>query len=79
MPVRADFAPNVTFSVAYVKDGDYVFQNQGLKVAQPRVEVAVRPDKRGLRARATRSRWTSPRPAAASPSRRSLTVAWSTR
>ncbi len=45
LPVRADFAPNVTFSVAYVRNGEYVFQNQGLQVAQPRVEVALRPDK----------------------------------
>jgi alpha-2-macroglobulin len=43
--VRADFAPNITFSVAYVKNGDYVFQNQGLQVEQTRVDVALHPDK----------------------------------
>ncbi len=45
LPVRTAFAPNVTFSVAYVKNGDYVFQNQGLKVAQPRIELTLRPAK----------------------------------
>jgi alpha-2-macroglobulin len=42
VPVRAEYAPNITLSVVYVKNGDYVFQNQGLQVAQPRVEVALR-------------------------------------
>jgi uncharacterized protein YfaS (alpha-2-macroglobulin family) len=45
VPVRADFAPSITFSVAYVRNGEYVFQNQGLLVEQPRVEVALRPDR----------------------------------
>ncbi|MEO8752100.1 MAG: MG2 domain-containing protein, partial [Casimicrobiaceae bacterium] len=45
IPVREDYGPNITFSVVYVKGGDYVFQNLGLKVEQPRIEVAVRPDK----------------------------------
>jgi uncharacterized protein YfaS (alpha-2-macroglobulin family) len=45
IPVRADYGPNITFSVVYVKGGEYVFQNLGLKVEQPRIEVAVRPDK----------------------------------
>lgn len=39
LPVRADYAPNITLSVVYVKDGDYVFQNQGLKVAQPQIAL----------------------------------------
>ena len=45
IPVRADYGPNITFSVVYVKGGEYVFQNLGLKVEQPRIEVVVRPDK----------------------------------
>jgi len=45
IPVREDYGPNITFSVVYVKGGDYVFQNLGLKVAQPRIEVAVQADK----------------------------------
>ncbi|HEX7639213.1 MAG TPA: MG2 domain-containing protein, partial [Burkholderiaceae bacterium] len=40
VPVREDMSPNVTFSVAYVKNGDYVFQNQGLLVEQPRIALA---------------------------------------
>ncbi len=45
MPVRDDYGPNITLSVVYVKGADYVFQNLGLKVEQPRIAVAVRPDK----------------------------------
>ncbi|MDR0578083.1 MAG: alpha-2-macroglobulin family protein [Candidatus Accumulibacter sp.] len=45
VPVREDYAPNMTFSVAYVKNGDYVFQNAGLVVENPRITVAVTPDK----------------------------------
>lgn len=40
VPVREEMSPNVTFSVAYVKNGDYVFQNQGLLVEQPRIALA---------------------------------------
>lgn len=45
IPVRDDYGPNITFSVVYVQGGEYVFQNLGLKVEQPRIEVAVRADK----------------------------------
>ena len=45
LPVTPDFAPNVTFSVAYVKDGEYVFENLGLRVARPKIDVLVRTDK----------------------------------
>lgn len=45
LPVREEHGPNVTLSVAYVKDGDYVFQNQGIKVAQPQIELEFRTDK----------------------------------
>lgn len=45
LPVREAMSPNMTVSVAYVKNGDYVFQNQGLMVEQPRVAVGVRTDK----------------------------------
>lgn len=39
--VREEFAPNMTFSVLYAKGNDYVFQNAGLVVAQPQVDVAL--------------------------------------
>ncbi|MFZ6656985.1 alpha-2-macroglobulin family protein [Undibacterium sp. TJN19] len=45
IPVQEDFGPNITFSVVYVKGADYVFQNLGLKVQQPRINVAVKADK----------------------------------
>jgi uncharacterized protein YfaS (alpha-2-macroglobulin family) len=45
IPVRDDYGPNITFSVVYVKGADFVFQNLGLKVEQPRIEIAVRADK----------------------------------
>jgi alpha-2-macroglobulin len=45
MPVEAAYAPNITLSAAFVQGGEYAFQNLGLKVALPRVEVAVRADK----------------------------------
>lgn len=45
IPVQDNYGPNITFSVVYVKGGEYVFQNLGLKVEQPRIEVAVKADK----------------------------------
>ena len=45
IPVREDYGPNVTFSVLYVKDGDYVFQNKGLRVAVPAIEIVMKPGK----------------------------------
>ncbi len=43
--VRENYGPNITFSVVYVKGGEYVFQNLGLKVEQPRIAVTVQADK----------------------------------
>ena len=45
IPVREMFAPNLTFSVLYTKGGDYSFQNAGIKVAQPQVEINIVADK----------------------------------
>lgn len=45
IPVKDDYGPNITFSVLYLNNGDYVFQNKGLRVAVPAVEVAIRPAK----------------------------------
>jgi alpha-2-macroglobulin len=42
LPVREAMSPNMTLSVAYVKNGDYVFQNQGLRVEQPRIALDLR-------------------------------------
>ncbi|MBC3919075.1 alpha-2-macroglobulin family protein [Undibacterium sp. CY18W] len=45
IPVQETYGPNITLSVVYVKGADYVFQNLGLKVEQPRINVAVKADK----------------------------------
>ena len=43
--VGPEFAPNMTFSVLYVRDGEYVFQNAGIVVAKPSIDLAVKSDK----------------------------------
>lgn len=45
LPVKAEYGPNITFSAVYVKNNEYVFQNLGLKVEQPRLNVTVKADK----------------------------------
>ena len=45
IPVKDNFAPNLTFSVLYTKGGEYSFQNAGIKVAAPQIDIAINPDK----------------------------------
>ncbi len=45
LPVSKDYQPNVTFSALFVKNGAHVFANRGFAVAQPGVELAIKPDK----------------------------------
>ena len=45
LPVKEEMSPNMTLSVAYVKNGDYVFQNQGVLVEQARIGLAFKTDK----------------------------------
>ncbi|WP_272896777.1 alpha-2-macroglobulin family protein [Aeromonas cavernicola] len=45
IPIQQHFSPNLTFSVVYTRGGDYSFQNAGIKVTMPRIEVAVQTDK----------------------------------
>ncbi|WP_371365124.1 alpha-2-macroglobulin [Pseudomonas sp. QL9] len=45
IPVKPDFSPNLTFSVLYTKGGDYSFQNAGIKVTVPQVQIAIATDK----------------------------------
>jgi len=45
LPLRDTMSPNMTLSVAYVKNGDYVFQNQGITVEQPRIALTFQSDK----------------------------------
>lgn len=39
--VTEQFSPNMTFSVLYTKGGDYSFQNAGIKVVVPQIEIAM--------------------------------------
>jgi len=43
--ITENHAPNMTFSVAYVKAGEYVFQNAGLVVETPRLALDIKPAK----------------------------------
>ncbi|MCC6074733.1 alpha-2-macroglobulin family protein [Pseudomonas sp. MAHUQ-58] len=45
IPVREDFSPNLTFSVLYTKGGDYSFQNAGVKVGMPQIDIDIVTDK----------------------------------
>ncbi|WKB53935.1 MG2 domain-containing protein [Eleftheria terrae] len=47
--VRAEHAPNITFSVAYVKGQEFGFQNAGLVVEQPALRLSLRTDKPSYR------------------------------
>lgn len=43
--VSADFAPNITFSVAYVYGSDFGFQNAGIAVEQSSIALSITTDK----------------------------------
>ncbi|WP_416427086.1 alpha-2-macroglobulin [Pseudomonas sp. App30] len=45
IPVKDTFAPNLTFSVLYTKGGEYSFQNAGIKVVAPQIDIAIATDK----------------------------------
>ncbi len=45
LPIKEEMSPNMTLSVAYVKNGDYVFQNQGVLVEQAKIGLAFKTDK----------------------------------
>lgn len=45
IPITQDYAPNRVLSVLTVKDGQFNFQNKGIKVQVPEVEVSFTPDK----------------------------------
>ncbi|GFM81345.1 UPF0192 protein [Pseudomonas cichorii] len=47
--VKDNFAPNLTFSVLYTKGGQYSFQNAGIKVVAPQIDVAIATDKEAYR------------------------------
>ena len=39
IPVKKFFAPNITFSVLFVKDGKIIFNNKGIKVKMPKIKI----------------------------------------
>lgn len=45
IPVDNSFAPNLTFSVLYTKGGDYSFQNAGIRVTWPQIEITITPER----------------------------------
>lgn len=45
LPVTQKHTPNMTFSVLYQKDGGYFFQNMGISVIQPQIDIAIKPNK----------------------------------
>lgn len=47
--VEDHFAPNLTFSVLYTRNGQYSFQNAGINVAMPQLDIAVKTDKEQYR------------------------------
>lgn len=49
LEIDEEYGPNITFSALYVKNGLYGFQNYGLEVAMPKIELEIRPDKPNYR------------------------------
>ncbi|NHZ34050.1 alpha-2-macroglobulin family protein [Massilia rubra] len=45
IPVKDDYGPNITFSVAYTRKGDFVFQNAGIQIVEPRIALRFKTDK----------------------------------
>lgn len=45
IPVTEAFSPNITFSVLYTRGNEYSFQNAGIRVPSPQIEIAVSTDK----------------------------------
>ncbi|GHU05803.1 UPF0192 protein [Betaproteobacteria bacterium] len=45
IPLKDAYAPNITFSVVYVKNGEYVFQNAGLMVENAKIALDIRTNK----------------------------------
>lgn len=46
IPVRDTFAPNIIFSVASAKNGEFSFQNKGLVVKKPTISIGFTPSKK---------------------------------
>jgi uncharacterized protein YfaS (alpha-2-macroglobulin family) len=49
IPVKEEYGPNMTFSALYVKNGDFNFQNAGIQVVVPALDIAIHTDKSDYR------------------------------
>lgn len=45
VPVKDDYGPNMTLSVAYTRKGEFMFENAGLQVVEPRIALQFKTDK----------------------------------
>ncbi|TFW32382.1 alpha-2-macroglobulin family protein [Massilia horti] len=45
IPVKDEYGPNMTFSVAVTRHGDFMFENAGLQVIEPRIALQFKADK----------------------------------
>jgi hypothetical protein len=45
IPIRENHAPNIIFSVAYARNGEFGFQNKGLAVKKPMIDITFKADK----------------------------------
>lgn len=45
IPMQQLFAPNITFSVLFVKNGKFVFSNKGIRVKMPKINISYSLDK----------------------------------
>lgn len=46
IPIKEEYSPNITLSFVYVKNGKYIFQNKGIKVDIPQVQITFKTKKR---------------------------------
>lgn len=46
IPITESFKPNIIFSVAYILNGQFYFQNKGLQIKPNEIEIAVDPNKK---------------------------------
>jgi uncharacterized protein YfaS (alpha-2-macroglobulin family) len=45
VPVKDEYGPNMTLSVAVTRHGDFMFENAGLQVIEPRIALQLKADK----------------------------------
>ncbi len=45
LPIREEHSPNIIFSVAYTRNGDFGFQNKGIVVKKPMIDIVFKTNK----------------------------------